>query len=65
MTTLPAFRVTYTDGTSYVTSAAAGITLSEFEKYITQAPHFSEEYSHEKQDFVEVRRYVGKVEQVQ
>jgi len=35
---LTSFRITYQDGTSYVTSCAAGITLDEAKKYFMQAP---------------------------
>lgn len=53
-----AFRVTYTDGTSYITNANG--TLDEFFKYITQAPHVSEDPVTGK----ETRRYVKKVADV-
>jgi hypothetical protein len=59
MTELTSFRITYTDGTSYTTSCAAGTTLDEAKSYFMQAPHVSEDASGK-----ETRRYVETVEQV-
>lgn len=56
---LTTFRVTYTDNTSYVTNAASGVSLAEFEAYITQAPHVYETPSG--QEYVKV---VWKVEKL-
>ena len=38
-TRLPAFRVTYEDGESYVTSMAAGVTLAEARSYFVGTRH--------------------------
>ncbi len=52
------FRVTYTDGTSYVTSANSD--LEDFAAYISGNPHVSEDY----QTGEETYRYVATVEQI-
>lgn len=58
-TRLTAFRVTYTDATNYVTSMAAGVSLSEATAYLSGAHIFEEIESG-----VETRRTVAKVEQL-
>lgn len=54
-----AFKVTYTDGTSYVTSA--NDTLDEMTAYLKAEPHVTEN----PETGEETRRYVAKVEQIQ
>jgi hypothetical protein len=60
MSNLTAFKVTYTDGTWYITSCAARITLAEATAYFKQGPHVSEDANGK-----ETWRWVEKVEQVE
>ena len=56
-------KVTYEDGDYYVTRINLA-TLAEAQAYFLGAIHTSEVYSHEKGDFVEIRRRVVNVEEV-
>ena len=54
-------KVIYDDGDYYVTQINLA-TLTEAQNYFLGAIHTSEVYSHDKGDFVEIKRKVASVE---